>query len=45
MEGITYKLIYGSDFRVTQAPPACLEKMALLGYVASPGIEGSLVQW
>lgn len=31
--------------RVTQAPPACLEKMALLGYVASPGIEGSLVQW
>lgn len=31
--------------RVTQAPPAFLEKMAPQGYVASPGTEGFLVLW
>ena len=43
--GIARKLICGSDFRVTQAPLAFLEKMAPQGYVASPGTEGFLVQW
>lgn len=43
--GIARKLTYGSDFRVTQAPPAFLEKMAPQGYVASPGTEGFLVLW
>lgn len=43
--GGTQKLIYGSDFRATRAPPASLGKTALLDYAASLGIAGFPARW
>lgn len=43
--GITHKIVYGSDFRVTQVPPASLGKTALQASAASLVIEGFLAQW